>query len=236
MPHDKGILQLSPKREGFLGEGIRRVGGLADHEIRHQREQFAQDRARTDAMAVRVSERIKTLQAEADRLAAQSRTLLGDLRQLEIERDIANEKVKAADTAVAEAQASVQHTTDTIAALEQQRAAQLPDLKLRLVDIYKRGRSGYAQLLFDARGIRELARAMRAAAALTTINNQKIEEIITTFVSRSLASFTCIKKRMTSVALKEAIANATTVLNGPRSRYATPAVTKVRTISAPQIT
>src|SRR5205814_5427495 len=80
------------------------------------------------------------------------------------------------DTAVAEAEASVQHTTDTIAALEQQRAAQLPDLKLRLVDIYKRGRSGYAQLLFDARGIRELARAMRAAAALTKINNQRIEE------------------------------------------------------------
>ena len=134
------------------------------------------DRAATDAMARRVGERIKALQAEADRLATQSRTLLGDLRQIELQRDIAAEKVKAADAAVAQAQASLQQTTDKIAALDQQRAAQLPDLKLRLVDIYKRGHSGYAQLLFDARGIRDMARALRAAAALTTINNEKIEE------------------------------------------------------------
>ena len=134
------------------------------------------ERAATDAMARRVGDRIKALQAEADRLASQSRTLLGDLRQLEIQRDLETEKVKAADAAVAQAQASLQQATDTITALEQQRAAQLPDLKLRLVDIYKRGHSGYAQLLFDARGIRDLARALRAAAALTTINNERIEE------------------------------------------------------------
>jgi septal ring factor EnvC (AmiA/AmiB activator) len=138
--------------------------------------QTGSNSAATDAMARRVSDRIKTLQAEADRLAAQSRTLLGDLRQLELQRDIENEKVKAADAAVAQAQTSLQQTTDKITALEQQRVAQLPDLKLRLVDIYKRGRTGYAQLLFDARGIRELARAMRAVAAMTTINEEKLEE------------------------------------------------------------
>ena len=138
--------------------------------------QTAPDRGATDAMAKRVSDRIAALQAEADRLASQSRTLLGDLRQLEIQRDLANEKVKAAEAAVTQAQASLQQATDKITALEQQRAAQLPDLKLRLVDIYKRGRSGYAQLLFDAQGIRELSRAMRATAALTTINNERIEE------------------------------------------------------------
>ena len=137
---------------------------------------FAQDRAATDAMARRVGDRIKALQVEADRLATQSRTLLGDLRQLELQRDIANEKVKQADAAVAQAQASLQQATDKIAALEQERVAQLPDLKLRLVDIYKHGRTGYAQMLFDARGIRDLARAMRAAAALTAINNERIDE------------------------------------------------------------
>ena len=137
---------------------------------------FAQDRAAADAMARRVGDRIKALQGEADALAAQSRTLLGDLRELELQRDIANEKVKQADAAVMQAQTSLQQATDKITALDQQRMAQLPDLKLRLVDIYKRGRTGYAQLIFDARGIRDLARAMRAVAALTTINNERIEE------------------------------------------------------------
>jgi septal ring factor EnvC (AmiA/AmiB activator) len=131
--------------------------------------------AATDAMAKRVSDRINALQAEADGLASQSRTLLGDLRQLELQRDIAGEKVKTADAAVAQERTVLQQTTDKLAALEQQRTNQLPDLKVRLVDIYKRGRSGYAAMLFDARGIRELARAMRAAAALSTINNERLE-------------------------------------------------------------
>ena len=136
----------------------------------------AQDRAATDAMARRVNERIRALQAEADRLAAQSRTLLGDLRQLEIQRAIAAEKVKAADAAVAAAQTALQQTSERLTALEQQRESQLPDLKVRLVDIYKRGRGGYARMLVDVNGLREFARAMRAVAALTTINEERIAQ------------------------------------------------------------
>ena len=77
---------------------------------------------------------------------------------------------------VAQAQASLQQTTDRLAALDQERLAQLPDLKVRLVDIYKRGRGGYARMLLDVRGVRDFARAMRAAAALTTINDERIAE------------------------------------------------------------
>jgi murein hydrolase activator len=134
------------------------------------------DRNATDALARRVNERIRALQAEADRLATQARSVLGDLRQLEIQRDIASEKVMAADAAVARAQASLQQTTERLAVIDQQRTAELPDLKVRLVDIYKRGRGGYARLLLDVHGVREFARAMRAVAALTTINEEKIAE------------------------------------------------------------
>ena len=134
------------------------------------------DRNATDALARRVDERVRALQAEADRLATQARSVLGDLRQLEIQRDIASETVTAADAAVARAQASLQQTTERLAVIDQQRTAELPDLKVRLVDIYKRGRGGYARLLFDVHGVREFARAMRAVAALTTINEEKIAE------------------------------------------------------------
>jgi murein hydrolase activator len=136
----------------------------------------AQDRQAPDAMARRVNERIRALQAEADRLASQARTLLGDLRQLELQRDIAAEKVKSADAAVAQAQLGLQQATTRLAALEQQRESQLPDLRIRLVDIYKRGHGGYARMLLDVHGVREFARAMRAVAALTTINEERISD------------------------------------------------------------
>ena len=136
----------------------------------------AQDRSPAEATARRVSERIRALQAEADRLATESRTLLGDLRKLEIQRDIAAEKVKSAEAAVAQAQAAAKQTTDRLAALEQHRESQLPDIKIRLVDIYKRGRGGYARMLLDVHGVREFARAMRAVAALTTINDERMSE------------------------------------------------------------
>src|SRR5258705_13309956 len=134
------------------------------------------DRPVTDATARRVNERIRALQAEADRLASQSRTLLGDLRQLEIQRDIAAETVKTANATLAQAQAALQQATGRLTALEQQREAQLPDLKVRLVHLYKRGRGGYAQMLLDVHGMREFARALRAVAALTTINDARISE------------------------------------------------------------
>lgn len=134
------------------------------------------DRTAPDTMARRVNERIRALQAEADRLASQSRTLLGDLRQLELQRDIAAERMKAADAALASAQLALQQTTERVNTLEQQRESQLPDLKVRLVDIYKRGRAGYARMLLDVHGVREFARAMRAVAALTAINEERIAE------------------------------------------------------------
>ena len=136
----------------------------------------SQTRAGADALARRVNDRIAALQAEANRLATQSRTLLGDLRQLEIQRDIEVERARQADVEVQRAQASLKETADRITALEQERVARLPDLKLRLADLYMRGRGGYARTLLDARGVREFARAMRAAAALNAIAETRIAE------------------------------------------------------------
>ena len=70
----------------------------------------------------------------------------------------------------------VTQLNERVAALEQQRLQQLPGLKAQLVDIYKRGSTGYARLVFGVSGVRELARATRAVAALARINEQRIEE------------------------------------------------------------
>jgi septal ring factor EnvC (AmiA/AmiB activator) len=134
------------------------------------------DRARTDAQARRVNDRIRVLQAEADRLAGQARTLLGELRELEIEQQLQTERAAQAGEDVARGEAAVAEATRRIQALEQQRVAQLPDLQAQLVDIYKRGRSGYARLLFGGTSMRDFSRSTRAVAALMRINEERVAE------------------------------------------------------------
>jgi septal ring factor EnvC (AmiA/AmiB activator) len=126
--------------------------------------------------AQRITDRIRALQREAERLAGESRTLVGDLRQREIDRDIKAAQLKQAEAAMREAEHALQTTTTRLSDLEVQRINQLPDLKTQLVDIYKRGRSGYARMLFTASDIREFARATRAVGALSAINERRIEE------------------------------------------------------------
>jgi septal ring factor EnvC (AmiA/AmiB activator) len=129
-----------------------------------------------DVQGQRITDRIRALQREAQVLAGEARTLVGDLRKLEIERDLKAEQAKQAAAQTAEADRALRETTDRLAELELQRLAQLPDMKQQLVDVYKRGPSGYARLLFGARDLREFARAARAIASLATINRKRMEE------------------------------------------------------------
>lgn len=136
----------------------------------------APDRSPADVVNRRVNDRIVALQREADRLAGEARTLVGDLRTLEIDRDLQIERLKQAEADVATGQAAVQQVSDRLTTLEQQRVAQLPTLKAQMVDVYKRGPAGYARLLFGVGGVREFGRATRAVAALARINEQRVEE------------------------------------------------------------
>lgn len=135
-----------------------------------------QDRSGAEAEARRVTDRIRALEAEADRLAGQARTLLGDLRKLEVERELQETRVRDAQAAMVSGRAAIQTSSERLAALEQQRVSQLPDLQAQLVDIYKRGRAGYAKLLFGSSGVREFGRATRAVAALMKINQQRVAD------------------------------------------------------------
>ena len=133
-------------------------------------------RAQESGDAQRISDRIAALQREAERLAGESRTIVGDLRQREIDRQIKADQLKQAEGALTEAERALHDTTTRLADLELERINQLPDMKTQLVDIYKRGRSGYVQFLFNARDLREFSRATRAVGALTAINERRIDE------------------------------------------------------------
>src|SRR5689334_13246173 len=55
------------------------------------------DRTRAEALARRATDRMQALQREADRLASDERTLIGDLRRLEIDRQLKAEQLKQID-------------------------------------------------------------------------------------------------------------------------------------------
>jgi septal ring factor EnvC (AmiA/AmiB activator) len=136
----------------------------------------APDRVNTEALAQRVDERVRALQREADRLAGEARSLVGDLRKLEIERDLQAERLTQAEAAANAAATELQQATARLTELEQRRASQLPDLKAQLLDLYKRGRGGYARMLIEADNVRDLGRTTRAVSALVRINEQRVAE------------------------------------------------------------
>ena len=134
------------------------------------------DRARAEALARRVGDRIKSLQDEAARLAGQSGTLLGDLQKLEVERDQQVARAEQADADAEQARGVLQETAAKLAQLEQRRIEQFPDVSNRLVELYKQGRGGYVRLLLGVRDLRELGRTTRAVASLAHLNQQRIAE------------------------------------------------------------
>ena len=129
-----------------------------------------------DPQVRRVDDRMRALKQENEQLAREATTLLGQLRTLEIQRDISLEEWKQAELVALEAQHAATIARERFTALENQRTAQLPDLRAQLVDVYKRGRSGYARLIFGAADLRDFSRATRAVAALASINQRRIAE------------------------------------------------------------
>src|SRR5436305_12107413 len=86
------------------------------------------ERARTEALARRATERLQSLQREADRLAAEERSVLNDLKKLELERQIRTEELKRVGADAARVQADLDETTARMASLEQASRDEGPQL------------------------------------------------------------------------------------------------------------
>ena len=132
------------------------------------------DRERTEALARRAADRLQALQREADDLASQEQTLLGDLRKLEIEREIKTDELKQADAAVSRAHAELDATAARMATLESQAAAERPELRARLVEIYKLGQARYLRLLLSTADLRRVGQATRTVAALGELDRERV--------------------------------------------------------------
>lgn len=133
-------------------------------------------RQATEALAKRAADRLAALQREAESLARQERTLLVDLRRLEVEREIRTEELTRVQRDIAGVQRQLAAATARAQALQGEADRQRPDIEARLVELYKMGRAGYWRLLLDVDSLRDIGRAYRTAAALGRIDRDRAEE------------------------------------------------------------
>jgi septal ring factor EnvC (AmiA/AmiB activator) len=132
------------------------------------------DRARTEALARRATERLQALQREADRLAAQESTLLGDLRKLEIERQLRAEELKRIGADAAQVEAESAAVAERMAALERSEQQEGPELRARLVEMYKLGQARYLRLLLSTPDLRRLGQSARTVAVLAKLDRDRV--------------------------------------------------------------
>jgi septal ring factor EnvC (AmiA/AmiB activator) len=124
------------------------------------------DRSRTEALARSTSDRLKALNQEADRLASDARTLLGDLRKLELERQIKDEELRQAKADEQRVAAELGTLNEEVARLESEERAERPALRARLVELYKLGHGGYVRLLLSTAEARSVGQASRMVATI----------------------------------------------------------------------
>jgi septal ring factor EnvC (AmiA/AmiB activator) len=136
--------------------------------------QATSDEARK--LAQDAQQRMRELQAEADRLAAETGTLLGELRKLELERDIRSQAVRKADAELKAVTVQLDQVAARLKRLEAQRVAGTPGVQERLVEIYKRGRGGYVRLMTAADDLRALGRMSRGVAAVAQLDRVRFDD------------------------------------------------------------
>jgi len=136
--------------------------------------QIPAERARTEGLARRAADRLQALQREADRLAAEERTVIGDLRKLEIERQIRAQELKRVDADAEKVQSELDQTGARLETLQASASTARPELEQRLVEIYKLGRARYLRLLLSTPDIRRLGQSTRTVAALAKLDRDRV--------------------------------------------------------------
>jgi septal ring factor EnvC (AmiA/AmiB activator) len=155
--------------------------------------------------AARAAERIAALQREAEVLATQERSLLGELRKLEVERDLRMEESRRLDAQAADLAGRIEATTREMEATRLAIESARPGLDARLVQVYKLGRPGYARMLLGAGRTEDAVRAARLAAALASLDQRRAAEQAAA-ISRLRAARVELEQR--SEQLKEVQASA----------------------------
>lgn len=134
------------------------------------------DRDRAEALSKRAGDRLQALQQEADRLASEERTLLGDLRKLEVAREIKVEELRQAAQNADAAARDLQAVNERVQRLEQEDVSERPQLRARVVELYKLGQGRYLRLLLSTADVKRIGQASRVVAALAKQDRDRVAE------------------------------------------------------------
>lgn len=134
------------------------------------------DKARLEAAARRASERVRELQREAETLVAEERTILVELRRLEVDRDLKAAELERIEADLATTSQELADIAAKLAPLEEAVVTARPQVEARLVELYKLGRPAYLRLLLNVRDMRAIGRAYRTVAALERRDRERIAE------------------------------------------------------------
>lgn len=134
------------------------------------------ERTRTESQARRATERMLALQREAQELAAQERSLLIELRRLEVEQNLRTEELTQIEADRQQVARELGNTGNQIDALEMKAMAARPVLEARMTELYKLGSAGYIRLLFNVSDLKEFGRAYRMVSALAAMDRQRAAE------------------------------------------------------------
>lgn len=134
------------------------------------------DRARAEAATERAADRIRALQREADALASEEKTLLVELRKLEVERALKTEQLGMVERDLRGTQAKLAGSIARAAELRDAADTERPDVEARLVHVYKLGRAGYWRLLLDLDNLQSIGRAYRTASAMNRLDRERVQQ------------------------------------------------------------
>ena len=164
--------------------------------------QLVQERAQLESLTRRADERIQALQREAAELASRERTLLGDLRGLELERRMKTEELNQIEGNLQQATDALSEVEARGVELERAASAQRPEVHARLRELYKLGRPGYLRLLLDLQDFNAVMRAYQTVAMLAERDRRMIEEYRATLAALQVSHAALAAQRDEMVALQ----------------------------------
>src|SRR5262249_39359098 len=134
------------------------------------------DRSEAEVLSRRAAERLKTLHDEAEQLAAQEKTVLGQLRKLEVDRQIKSEELRRAQSDAPPIARELSALDQQIFMLDRQARNDIPVLRNRIVNLYKLGGGGYLRLLLSATDVRRFGQASRLVVELAAQDRRRVAE------------------------------------------------------------
>jgi murein hydrolase activator len=135
----------------------------------------APNRAALEGQVRRATERIKALQREGDALAAESRSLVAELRKLELNRQVRAEEVARAEAELELASAELTAAEAEAVRLDAAVKAERPVIASRLADLYKLGRPGYWRMLLSVDDLQSVGRTYRTVTAIAELDRARVE-------------------------------------------------------------